>query len=488
MRSIIARSMYLRPAVFPNVALLVAAIAGAFALAWLLARFSAPSIVLGLLGLAFGTFAVARPDLGLLLVLFVRSSTDLVFHYVHLGEGLRFALLSPNTSLLLILILAGGLYVVNRNVRLLSLPGGTLLALLLVTGLVGMLRSGNVLFSFREWLPVVSLFVVYALAAHFFRTPQQIQRVIDVIAASFVIPALFGFYQLVTHTGFPLGGFNRIFGSFFHPNPFAFYLAMIITLFTCQSFVTSGNRRRLSVVIVALAGALLVGTLTRMAWVGTIVALLTIGVFLSRKLLILVPLAAVLVAAAFPHTVVRVGNPVEDRAATGLEDRFETWESTYRFWIDETQARDGIITMMNRLGGLGPGTVVYLTSKHEGESYAAHNDYIRVLSEYGVFGLTLYALLLLAMLFFGYRATRATAGTPLGSVPVCFFALTLAYMVIGVTDNVFAATQNQVYYWALAGMTVAISQTSSAKASRKADRSWTPVRGTASPVPKGAGA
>ena len=75
------------------------------------------------------------------------------------------------------------------------------------------------------------------------------------------------------------------------------------------------------------------------------------------------------------------------------------------------------------------------------------------------------------------------------SVPLSFFALTLAYMIMSVTDNVFASTQNQVYYWALAGMTVAISQTSSAKVSRKAgDRPRTAVRGIPRAVPKAAGA
>lgn len=489
MRSMIARSMSFRPVVSPNVPLVIVAITGGLALAWLMLRFSPPLMVAGLLGFAFCTIFFARPDIGLLLTLLVRSSTDLVLNYAQFGEGLRAMLLSPNTSLILILILAGGVYILNRNVRLLSLPGGTLLAFLLVTGLVGMLRSENVLFSLREWLPLVSLFVVYAITAHICRTPQQIQRVIDVIAASFILPAIYGFYQLIGHGGTALGGFNRIFGTFVHPNPFSFYLAMIITLFTCQSLVTAGKRRRLSVAIVAAAGILLVGTLTRIAWVGTIVALLTIGALRSRRLLILVPLAVVLVAVAFPYTVARVGNVVGDPASTGVQDRFEIWGLTFHYWMDATQARDGsVVTMMNRLGGLGPGTVDFLTARREGGSYSAHNDYIRVLSEYGVFGLTLYALLLMVMLVSGYRAFRLSAGTSMASVPLSFFALTLAYMLMSVTDNIFASTQNQVYYWALAGMSVAISQMSFAKASRKADdHSWTPVRGTPSAVPKGAG-
>lgn len=494
MKSIIPRATSFRPAVSPDVLLagvaIVVAIAGSFAVAWVMARSSAPLFGAGLLGAAVATIFFARPDIGLLIVLFVRSSTDLAFQYFPISEGVKLVLLSPNTSLMLIVILAGGVYIVSRHVRVLSLPGGTLLALLLVTGVVGMLRSENVLYSLRQWLPLVSLFVVYALSAHFFRTPQRIQRVIDVIAASFILPAIYGFYQLAGHNGFILMGLSRIPGTFFHPNPFAFYLAMIITLFTCQSLVASGTRRWVSVAIVAAALPLLVGTLTRIAWGGTLAALLTVGAFRSRKLLVLVPLAVVLVAIAFPHTVERMGNPASDPTGTGLENRFEIWESTFTYWMDETRARDtSVVTMLNRLGGLGPGAVEFLTASREGEAYAAHNDYIRVLNEYGVLGLTLYALLLIVMLVFGYRAVRSSAGTPTASVPLSFFALTLAYMIMSITDNVFAATQNQVYYWTLAGMTVAISQTSSAPASRKAaDRPRPVARGAPRAVPKAVGA
>ena len=488
MKSIMAPPASIPPVVSSSAARVALVIGGSLAVAWLTLRFSGPVLGAGLLGLMFCTVFLARPDIGLLVALFVRSATELVFHYVQVGEGLRLMLLSPNSSLILILIFAGGLYVVTRHVRVLSLPGGTILVLLLFTGLVGMLRSVDALYSFREWLPVVSLVVVYALTAYFFRTPQQMQRVVDVIGASFIIPAIWGFDQLIGHSGFALGGFNRIYGSFIHPNPFAFYLAMIIMLFIGQSFVTTGLRRRLSLVIVVAAGTLLVGTLTRMAWVGTIAGLLAIGAFRSWKLLFLVPLTTVLIAVAFPHTVERVGNPVDDPTTTGLEDRFETWGSTYRYWVAETHVTDEpVVTLMNRLGGLGPGAVSYLTEKREGESYAAHNDYIRVLIEYGIFGLTLYILLLLTMLFFGYRTFRASAGSPLAAIPLSFFALTLAYMLMSFTDNVFASTQNQVYYWALAGMTAAIGQTSFARAPRKAGhRSWTPVRGAPAAVPKGA--
>lgn len=451
-------------------------------------------LVTGLAGLAFCAVFLARPDLGVLIVLLVRSSTDLALQYgLHLtgGSGIMATLLSPNTALILILILAGGLYILSRRVRWLSLPGGMLLALMLVIGAVGMLRADNVLFSFKEWLPLVAVVIVYALSAHFFRTPERVQRVIDIIALSFILPAAYGFWQLAGHNQFILQGYlSRIIGTFIHPNPFSFYLVIIITLFTCQVLTTTGGRRLVSLVIVGAASVLLVGTLTRIAWGGAVIALLTIGIYRNRALLILVPLAVALVALVSPSSVARVGNPLGDTQQSGVEDRFDLWGSTYQFWVQATKTDDSsVATMMNRFGGLGPGAIDTVTTRYAGYSYSAHNDYIRVLNEYGIFGLLLYVLLIIVMLIFGSRTIRAAVRTPMASVPLTFFAVTLAFAAMSITDNVFGATQNQVYYWALAGMTAAIAQALYVKPARAGSKPLvgSTIRASSIAVPKAAG-
>ncbi len=433
------------------------------ALAWLIGHAPIPVVLGALVAIVLCIVFLQRPDLGLLVVLFLRASTDvgllLVKDVVAVQRGSLSALLSPNSGLILIVILGGGLFVLSRNVPLINLPGGGLLALLLLTGLVGMLRSDSILSSLNEWLPVVSAVVVYALAAHVFWSPRQIQRVINVLAASFVVPALFGFYQLFGGQGFLVRGLDtpRIYGTFVHPNPFGLYLVVILSVFVCQALVQSGKRRLLALLIVAAAIPLLIGTFARFAWLGALVVLLTIGTLRSRLMLVSVPLVALLVAGVVPA----IGTRLTDPLGGSFADRVILWQSTIHQWEYVTSLDENpVLIALNRIAGLGPGSVGVLTSRVRGTPYAAHDDYLRIFLEYGFFGLVFFLALTFVLIISAYRTWRRSTDEVMASIALSFVALALAYPVMSITGNVFAATNNQVYFWALAGLTVAISRMS----------------------------
>lgn len=415
------------------------------------------------LALVFCAVFFLRPDLGLLVVLLVRSSTDATLSVLGVvgfgqGEAIR-ALLNPNVGLILMLILGGGLYVLIRGVPFVSLPGGRLLALFLLTGLVGMIRFGAIITSLNEWLPVVSTFIVYALTAHLFRTGPRIQRVVNTLAVSFIPPALIGYYQLlVASRGFVLDelGVSRIYGTFVHPNAFALYLVVIISVFACQALAQSGSRKLLAWAIVVASVPLLMGTFSRFAWIGVTMVLLIVGVMRSRVMLISVVLLAILAFGMVPTMRGRLADPLGGSFA----DRVGIWRSMYQQWKSATVS-DGTpaSTLVNRLVGLGPGSGSLLTYRNSlGVPVDPHNDYVRILVEYGVFGLILYLLLTIVLIGFAYRTLRRATDRQMEYVALSFFALTLAYPIMSITDNIFGETYNQIYFWALAGLTVAASQ------------------------------
>lgn len=440
------------------------AIVFGLALALVIAQLSVFWASGAVLAVAFLALVLHRPDLGLLAALLVRSSTDLSFWFlggalVHPSAGAL-----PNTGMVLILIVAGGLFILSRGVPLLRLPGGTLFALLLLTGFIGMLRAESVLRSFSEWLPVVSGLVVYALAAHLFRSHRQVQSVIGVLAASFVVPAIMGFYQLVTVQGLvdPNVG-RRIFATFYHPNAFGLYLVLIFSVFLCQALVHRGRRRLIPLLIVAATGPLLVGTLTRVAWVGAIVALLIAGILRSRVLLVLAPILLLLVIGTVPT----IGTRFADPLGGSFADRVDIWRALLAQWLDVTGSDAGAVTAaVRRLTGLGPGVVDVLTAPGRGGvGFAAHNDYLRVLVEYGLFGLGAFLALHVVLLIFAFRTWKQARDGPMAAVALSFVTLAVAYPVMSLTENVFAATQNQMYFWAIAGLTVAAGRLSAPTAS-----------------------
>lgn len=411
--------------------------------------------------LAFALLVIflQRPDLGVLVTLATRSSTDLSFWI--LGGALVTDKLGalPNIGLILILIVAGGLFILSRGIPVLRLPGGILLTLLLFTGLVGMLRSDSPLASFNEWLPVVSGLIIYALAAHLFPRRRQIHAVISALAVSFVPPAIIGFYQLATGQGMSALGVigKRIYGTFIHPNALGVYLVLILSVFVCQALAHSGKRKFVSLLIVAASGVLLAGTLTRIAWIGAVVVLLVVGALRSRALLVIASFLVVIVAGTVPFISARLADPLGGSFA----DRIGLWRGLLYEWADLTRNDAGIIPVtLNRLGGLGPGIVAALTTPGRGVPYAAHNDYLRVLVEYGLFGLGLFLALHLLLFAFAFRTWKMTTDKAMAAVALSFVALTVAYPIMNLTENIFAATQNQIYFWSLAGLTVAVSRLS----------------------------
>jgi len=423
-----------------------------------LAATSAPLFALAaVMSPLFFLLFLRRPELGLSIVLFARASSDAVLLMLVSGGtvglgGLRSVVMNPNTALILILIVAGILTILVHRLPMMSLPGGILLWLLVVTGLFGMLRAERLLHSLDEWIPMVAAPVTYALARSVFAHPARRFWVPKVLAASFVLPAVAGYAQLVAGIGTISHGFGfvRIHGTFVHPNPFGLYLVILMAVFLPLAFMHS----RLGVVarlILVVSGPLLVATYARFAWAGAVIVIACIGLVRHRVLLVALPLLALMIFV--PSVQVRLEDPVSG----SFVSRVSLWRGIYEQWIVEA-TRGGTVTssIASILAGLGPGASTLLTERFRGGNIPPHNDFIRILVDYGAVGLLFYVALTVTMTISAYRAYRASQDDHSGAIALGFLALAIAYPVMSLTDNLVTATHNQLYFWALAGLTVSL--------------------------------
>jgi hypothetical protein len=411
------------------------------------------------LAVGFLLLFLARPFWGLLLVLLVRSSTDLTFRFLAVdGAGGRIGAI-PNIVLILTLTLAGGVYILSRSAAMISLPGGRLLALLLVVGLVGVIRSDSSILAMNEWMPVLASFVTYSLAAHLVRGPADAQRVSYVITASFILPASLGLHQLISKSGvvrpdFPI---PAVVGSFLHPNTFGFYLVILVAVFLSRAVYDNGRRRATVLFLLGLTLALLLFTYARVAWAGALVVFLVVAILRARLVLVLLPLGVLLAFVLAPGIDVRIGDALARGGSLG--DRlYNLWPRTVSAWLSATGTEGGgFLLVLNRLTGLGPGAGTAALGRF-GLSAIPHNDYLRVLIEYGILGLVLYFALTIGLAAMAYRTWRDFGHTnpEASAATLSFFALTLAFPIMSTTDNIFAHTVNQVYFWTLAGLTAAV--------------------------------
>ncbi|MDR7554848.1 MAG: hypothetical protein QN157_04510 [Armatimonadota bacterium] len=412
----------------------------------------------GALAVLFLAGFLQRPDLGLLFTLVVRTATDI--GYVLLpdnpaAEPVRLAAL-PNAALVSVLVLAGGGFLLRRHLPLVRLPGGILLTFLAVTGFVGVLRSGRMLSGLAEWLPIVAAFVAYGLAASQFQTRREITRVVGIFAASLVAPAAVAFLQWTGGAYFavPELGLFRVSGTFAHPNAFAIYLVLILSVFLARAVSLTGWSRWMAWGVVMICSTLLGMTFTRIAWVGALIVVGVIGLLRRPLLLAALPVAAV-VAVRVPEIAARLADPFGGSFA----DRVLLWQATMERWVEITAAEQNSVSVaLNRLVGLGPGAVGTITAPVRGIPFGAHNDYLALLVEYGIFGLALYLVLIGVVVRLAYTGWRMSREPALKAVALGLLGVALAYPVIGLTDHVIGQTANQLYFWTLVGLVRRVTQ------------------------------
>ncbi len=428
----------------------------AFVAATMPAGFSAAFLIVLLFGMVF----LRRPELGLLVTLLVRSSTDLSFRFAA-GVSVAGVTLGalPNILMLAVVVLVGVIVILSRKIPFIGLPGGKAFSLLLLSGLAATVNAETKLLAISDWLPVASSFVVYALAAYLFNTLEGLQKVVDAMCLSFLVPASLGLYQMVQREGVivPGLGWPRIFGTFVHPNAFGFYLVVILALFVTRLLTEEGIRRGVALAGTIVATVLLLGTFSRIVWVGAAVVMIIVGLLRYRPLLVVLPVAVVLLLGLVAPVAQRLADPLGGSFA----DRFAVlWPATLFEWSQTTASEGGsLIILVKRLVGLGPGMGLVLSERGYGLSTPPHNDYLRALVEYGVIGLVVFVVLLVIMWVFGYRTWRAAAAYQRASgISLAFFALSTAFPIMSLTDNVFGYTANQIYFWTLAGLTVAVNR------------------------------
>ena len=448
-------------------------VVAAFGLLWLLGALPAVYIFGAIGSVLLALVFLRRPDVGLLTLLVARATSDATLGTFALAVGtqarLLARLLNPNAALILVLIVAGGIFLLTRGLPFLSLPAGQVYALLLLMGLVGVLRSESLLFGLNEWLPPVSALIVYALAANLFRSPSRVQRAVDIFGVSFLVPAFYGFYQLWSGIGRTLSiGVRRIQGTFAHPNPYGVYLMIIFAIFLCQAFAHRGWRRVVSLTIALATSVLMLGTYTRSVWIGALIILLVVATLQHRRLLLGTPLVLFIVLRGMPS----VGARLEDPLAGSFANRLSIWQTLIDQWTLVTSQSGGFLTVaLDRLTGLGPGAFAPLINP---EAFVApHNDYLRVLAEYGVLGFIFLVIVYLLLIRMAYQAWRHSTGAT-QAVALAFLGVAVAFPVLSLTDNLFAMTVNQVYFWTLAGLTAGIGMMAerSAQTSPKPVQQW----------------
>lgn len=331
---------------------------------------------------------------------------------------------------------------------------GILTSLVLIS-IITSVNTGTSITEAIKFLSVLAVFLTaFVLIKNKFITLKQL---LYTFIFSAILPILFALIQLVTASGlttFDTRG--RLFGTFAHPNVFAFFLLFLGFTFIQYSFISPTKywQKHTTLKIITAIGllTLIALTYTRAAYIGLIVFLVVLGLMHYRKLLLsLMAIIIMLYGSIFlSDTILRktTGNSLQEiTLISRLISRNEDADSIA--WRQVLLRETTPIILAKPVFGYGYGTFPFVWENQRGthhlfdDSAEAHNDYLRLSLELGVIGIATYLLLLISFLLFFYRAMKFNE-----QKYAYLFAWGVAFAALSLSDNMLHHTPVMWLMWA----------------------------------------
>jgi putative inorganic carbon (HCO3(-)) transporter len=402
-----------------------------------------------LTGLLFLALLDMRPALLALIV--VRINMDAFHNQINLPLGSLRTMSLPSTMGVLLLLI-GFLHIATKKVDFWRYPLVRPFCLFFLACTLSLPSSGDLFQGIMELSELLSFLVLFILVVDVVRSERDVRTMIGTLLLSSLIPLTVGLVQIHSNINLFFFAFEpsfRVHATLTHPNAYAFYLVMMavlsISVYLHQS--SEGHKLWLRFLIPLLVFSL-VFTYTRGAWIGLVIAVFCLGVLGKRTLLVVGPLALYGILLAFPLISQRfesILNPDLFRYDS-LTWRLRLWGATIPYFF------------VHPLFGGGLGTFQLVSYQVDNWFAAAHNDYLRILVETGLVGLSGYMILMLSLVRLGIRALRRSGNSYQKPIVMGFLCFLISYLAMSVADNLFNHGGIQWYFWAYAGVVAAIER------------------------------
>ncbi|MEF3692023.1 MAG: O-antigen ligase family protein [Candidatus Moraniibacteriota bacterium] len=421
-------------------------IAALFGLLWWLFFFLEPvKALLIIFGILLIFFIFTKPLYGLFLLLLVRPTLDIFTHQAVFSWG-NFSLNIASLSAVLIISFSFLISLTNLK-KFSAIPLKKSWLLFIFLSFISIFYSLYLSLSLIEWLRILSIFSLYCLGFILIKNPAELKRLILIIVLSALIPGLVAFFQFFNHTGMTIideNISNRIFGTFAHPNLLAYYL--IIPLALSVLLILERPKKLfyssfLKIIFIYLFILLLL-TYTRGAWVVFLIIIILFGIVRYRKLLLASLLGMFLLYLLIPPIQTRINNLFEYDPFSSITWRINLWKDALHYSQEKV------------IGGHGLGTANSVILDRRGEKLGSpdpHNDYLKILLENGLIGLSAYLILisnLLLTLFFGFKKSSENFSK---NLYLLFLGIALALYFMSFADNILRNTALQWAFWVLLG-------------------------------------
>lgn len=253
----------------------------------------------------------------------------------------------------------------------------------LFTTLLSLCFADDMLAGSKMLLKLMCLPAIFLMAYNLIDSEVKIEKSLRYLIYTSIIPLAYGFYQLAMGKGQHISNFwgqseHRIFSTFAHANQYAFFLAMIALALVVLIQLKPPKRLLFFTLLGCVLSAILF-TFSRSVWL-TLTVCIGILCFFYKKLRI----PALIMALGFSLLL----SPIIIRGMSNIINKQKGQTNSLDFRIAlTTQLLQNAFPKRIFLG-FGPGTSEKVVGKYtKFKPIVPHNDYMRILIEFGIVGL-----------------------------------------------------------------------------------------------------
>jgi O-antigen ligase len=408
------------------------------------------SLVFILIYCLFG-FALFDNKVGLLLLLFFRPCldyfTEQTFHFGDLN--INFAGIFASLT-----ILFSVLVIFKNSEQIEKFPLAKSWFLFFLALALSLISSYDRRVGEIELIRLLSTVLIFYTSFILIKDSKDLARLIKTIILSAIIPSIVAVYQYFTETGLtvPLEGvYNRVFGTFAHPNLLAFYLLLVLSL--CFVIFLTSDKKKISIILYSSLAILFLATLvftyTRSAWIGLLILVILLGITRYRKFLLISLIVLTIGYFSISQISTRLQSFTNKDPGTSIQWRIQLYKDSYSY----LKQRPAF--------GYGIGTSNEIILKNRGAeagSSDAHNDFLRIALDAGLIGLLAFLFLIFSLLTKLFKLYRQQNKPRLKTLTFVVFIIAGGFYAISAGDNILANTALQWAFWSLLGATFSVQR------------------------------
>jgi len=320
----------------------------------------------------------------------------------------------------------------------------------------------------RKWIEYILLFFIMAETMN---SKTRIRNLIVFMALTGAIVGIDGIVQRITGLDF-VRGYNmmpppRIRASFKFTGGLSSWLTIMIFPFL-SIFIFYKNKKSVKILSGVLAIILiscLMMTFSKGAILGFFVALLTMLLFKAKnkKKIISILLICLLLFVVFVHFSPRHIKTSFMPSAPAFHDRAYMWKTAFNMISDRPLLGQGLNTFMANYKKFNPleGHVYGSTVSY------AHNCYLQIPAEIGIFGLIAFLGLIFAMIRDSLNIQRVIKDSFLETVHLGLFCGLLAFLIHSAFEVSLYSLRLAMIFWCSLGVLMAVSNLTDKNAAKK---------------------